>query len=80
MGALLLTEDKDNLSELFEPGSEIETYQDRDEAVEKINALLRDHERLDRIAAAGNARTLREHTFKLRMREILDILNRQIGT
>lgn len=79
MGALLLTETKDNLSDLFEPGREIETYRDRDEAVEKINTLLRDNERLERIAAAGNARTLREHTFKLRMREILDILNRRIG-
>jgi spore maturation protein CgeB len=78
MGALLLTETKDNLSDLFEPGREVETYQDRDEAVEKINALLRDDKRLDGMAAAGNARTLREHTFKIRMREILDILNKHV--
>jgi hypothetical protein len=39
---------------------------------------LRDHERLDRVAAAGNARTLREHTFEIRMREILDILNKHV--
>lgn len=78
MGALLLTEVKDNLSDLFEPGREIETYRDRDEAVEKINALLHDKPRLDSIAAAGNARTLREHTFKMRMREILSILKNHV--
>jgi spore maturation protein CgeB len=78
MGALLLTEKKDNLSELFEPGSEVETYQDRDDAVEKINALFADAQRLDRIAAAGTARTLRDHTFRVRMREVLDILNKHL--
>lgn len=80
MGALLLTEKKENLGDLFEPGKEVETYQDREEAVEKINALIRDGERLDRIAAAGNARTLRDHTFKARMREILDIFNKHLRT
>jgi spore maturation protein CgeB len=79
MGAMLLTEHKDNLAELFEPGREVETYRDRDEAVARINALLGDQDRLDAIAAAGNARTLREHTFKARMREVLDILNRHLS-
>jgi spore maturation protein CgeB len=78
MGALLLTEQKDNLADLFEPGREVETYQDRDEAVEKINMLMRDTERLDGIAAAGAARTRRDHTFKLRMTEVLDILNNHL--
>jgi spore maturation protein CgeB len=78
MGALLLTEQKDNLQELFEPGREIETYRDRDEAVEKINALIVNPERLQRIASAGNARTLRDHTFAARMREILDILSKYL--
>jgi len=77
-GALLLTEQKDNLAELFEPGREVETYRDRDEAVAKINALLADRPRLDRIAAAGQARTLREHSFKARMVEVRDILDRHL--
>jgi spore maturation protein CgeB len=80
MGALLLTEKKDNLEDLFEPGREVETYRDPDEAVEKINALLPDAGRLDSIAAAGTARTLRDHTFRLRMREVLDILNGHLRT
>lgn len=78
MGALLLTEQKDNLGELFEPGREIETYRDKDEAVEKINTLIADPEQLQRIATAGKARTLRDHTFAARMREVLDILSRYL--
>ncbi len=78
MGAMLLTDQKDDLAEMFEPGREVETYRDRDEAVEKINALLSDGARLDSIAAAGHARTLRDHTFKDRMREILAVLNERL--
>jgi spore maturation protein CgeB len=78
MGALLLTDSKDNLRDLFEPGQEIETYSDPEEAVEKINALMRDGDRLAKIAAAGKARTFREHTYQARMKELLDILTRHI--
>jgi spore maturation protein CgeB len=78
MGALLLTEKKDNLKDLFEPGKEIETYSDPEEAVEKIDALMRHRERLAEIAAAGLARTLREHTYQTRMKELLDILTKHL--
>ena len=78
MGALLLTDKKDNLKDLFEPGQEVETYSDPEEAVEKIDALLRHPERLAKIAAAGMARTLREHTYRARMKELLDILSRHL--
>jgi spore maturation protein CgeB len=78
MGALLLTDEKDNLKDIFEPGGEVETYGNPQAAVEKISLLLRDPERLARIAAAGRARTLREHTYPARMRELLEILNRYL--
>jgi spore maturation protein CgeB len=78
MGALMLTERKDNLAELFEPGREVETYSDPEEAVEKINTLTRNPERLAQIAAAGSVRTLREHTYENRMKELLEILTRRL--
>jgi spore maturation protein CgeB len=78
MGALLLTDEKDNLKDIFEPGVEVETYSDPQGAVEKISILLRDPDRLARIAAAGRARTLREHTYPTRMKELLDILKRYL--
>lgn len=78
MGALLLTDRKDNLKDIFEPGQEVETYSDPEEAVEKINALLRDGDRLAKIASAGRARTLSEHTYRVRMQELLDILKKYL--
>jgi len=76
MGALLLTERKDNLRDIFEPDQEVETYSDPEEAVEKINALMRDGDRLAEIAAAGTARSFRDHTYQARMRELVEILTR----
>jgi spore maturation protein CgeB len=78
MGALLLTERKDNLGDLFEPDREVATYSDPDEAVEKIETLLAEPARLAQIAAAGNARTLREHTYQARMQELIGILTRHL--
>jgi spore maturation protein CgeB len=78
MGALLLTDQKDNLKEIFEPSREVETYADPKEAVAKALALLRDPDRLAQVAAAGTARTLREHTYQARMKELLEILNRYL--
>jgi spore maturation protein CgeB len=74
MGAMLLTDMKDNLKDMFEPGREVETYSDADEAIAKINGLLRDPKRRADIAAAGRARTLRDHTYQMRMHELRDIL------
>ena len=78
MGALLLTEQKENLRDLFEPGQEVETYSGPDEIVEKIAALLRDRDRLGEIAAAGRARTLREHSYEERMKELVAILTKHL--
>jgi spore maturation protein CgeB len=78
MGALLLTERKDNLRELFEPDREVAVYSDPEEAVAKIEALLAEPERLAQMAAAGNGRTLREHTYADRMRELTGILHRHV--
>jgi spore maturation protein CgeB len=80
MGALLLTERKDNLAELFEPDREVAVYSDPQEAVARIEALLADPDQLRKIAAAGNARTLRDHTYQARMQELSAILVRHLKT
>jgi spore maturation protein CgeB len=74
VGAFLITDHKDNLGELFEVGTEIESYRDADELVEKVRYYLdHDEERL-RIARAGQARTLRDHTYLQRMKELEEIV------
>ena len=74
MGALLLTEAKRNLGELFEPGTEVVVYRDEHELVELASYYLEHEEERNSIAAAGQQRTLRDHTYAVRMRELVEIL------
>jgi hypothetical protein len=66
VGACLLTERQSDLARLFEPDVEVATYAHADEAVEKALYLLAHPEARRAIAAAGQRRTLRAHTFDLR--------------
>jgi len=76
MGALLVTDWKPNLPEMFEPGREVVAYHDPPECAEQVRYYLDHPAEREAIAQAGQARTLREHTYACRMRELLDILKR----
>jgi len=71
VGAFLLTDSKDNLSTLFEPDREVVAYRSADEALELINYYLEHEPERKAIAQAGQARTLREHTYRHRMEEFI---------
>ena len=73
-GALLLTDMKDNLGDLFKIDHEIVTYRNLDEAVEKIRHYTAHPEQAREIALAGQRRTLAEHTYASRMTELAGIL------
>lgn len=74
MGALLVTEWKENLPELFEPGREIVTYRTPQECVRYIRYYLDHEEERAAIARAGQERTLREHTYAKRMQELVGLI------
>ena len=74
VGSLLLTDAKVNLADLFEPGAEVVTYRDADELVAQAHRYLDDDEARREVAAAGHARTMRDHTYAIRMRELAEIL------
>ncbi len=78
VGTLLLTDAKDNLHTLFEPGKEVVTYHSTADCLEKLSYYLSHEEERQRIAAAGQARTLKEHTYRHRMEELLHILTKYI--
>ena len=66
VGTCLLTDWKPNIADLFAPDQEIVTYNSPAEAIEKVRYLL-DHDSERRaIAAAGQQRTLRDHTVAQR--------------
>jgi spore maturation protein CgeB len=78
-GALLLTEAAPNLGEMFEAGLEVVAYEGVDDLVDKVRAQLADDEGRVRIAAAGQARTLSEHTYARRMAELAEILEPRLA-
>jgi hypothetical protein len=78
IGTLLLTDAKRNLGELFEVGKEVVSYEGPDDLVQKIEYYLAHEDERREIAAAGQARTLDEHTYAHRMRELVGILSRHL--
>ena len=78
VGTLLLTDRKDNLHELFDIGREVVAYSTKEEVVELVRYYLDHPEEAAKIAKAGQARTLREHTYLQRMQELVPILKRYL--
>ncbi|MBN1755115.1 glycosyltransferase [bacterium] len=76
MGAMLLTDEKGNMADLFIPGKECVTYSNPDDCVEKVQYYLAHDEQREAIAQAGKKRTLEEHNYFNRMKELIKILDR----
>lgn len=76
MGCLLVTDYKDNLHEIFEPDREVVTYRDAAECVDKVLFYLDEANSTarERIAAAGQRRTLNEHTYRARMKHLVELI------
>jgi spore maturation protein CgeB len=74
IGSCLLNDFKPNLAEYFELDREIVVYRGSEECVEKAKWLLRNPKRREEIAKAGQARTLRDHTFQNRAAALAEIL------
>ena len=74
VGTCLLTDWKENIHQLFSPDAEVVTYRDASECVEKVRYLLAHESERRSIAAAGQRRTLRDHTFKQRAAQLDEII------
>lgn len=71
VGTVLLTDDKPNLADLFQPGVELLAYASASDCAEAYAAL--DDASRASLAAAGQKRTLRDHDYRDRVREILEL-------
>jgi spore maturation protein CgeB len=80
MGACLLTDWKPNLTELFEPDVEVAVYRTPAECVDKAHYLLEHDAERRAIAAAGQRRTLRDHTYERRIAVLERILLDALAT
>lgn len=79
MGTCLVTERCKNIGDLFVDGSEIVTYTHAEEAVEKIRHLIDHPAESDRVARAGQARTLRDHSALARARVVNEELQKLVA-
>lgn len=78
MGTCLLTDNKPNLPKLFEPGREVRTFENAEDCVARIKEILANEPRRKEVAAAGQARTLRDHAYPGRMQRLAEILGRYL--
>lgn len=77
-GALLITDYKDNLNELFKLGEEVVFYRSVDELVDLIRYYQANDQERKGTAEAGQKRTLNEHTYYKRMVELINIIGQYI--
>jgi spore maturation protein CgeB len=78
MGAMLITDDKKNINDLFEVGKEVIVYQNEKDLSDKIKYYLRHDKERKKIAEAGQRRTLRDHTYPKRMKELTMVINKYL--
>ena len=74
MGTLLLTDNGKHLADVFAPGTEAVAYETSQELVDQVRYYLEHEDERAEIAAAGQARTLRDHTYGRRMKELAALL------
>ena len=74
IGAFLLTDFKDNLHTLFEPGRDVAVWRSVDDCLAAIDRHLADASGRSAIASAGQERTMAQHTYRRRALEMLAMI------
>lgn len=78
VGTMLLTDWKQNLPDLFEPGVEVVAYRSPEECVGLAERYLAQDPEREAIARRGQQRTLRDHTWRRRMQELVEIVRKYL--
>lgn len=78
VGSCLVTDNKKNIKDFFEPDSEIVTYNSKEECVSKIKWLINNPARRKEIAEAGQRRTIKDHTFQNRAEVLNAIIMKEL--
>ncbi|MZQ85978.1 glycosyltransferase [Paenibacillus sp. 5J-6] len=75
-GTLQLTDVRDDLTNFYKPGEELDIFSSPQELIQKIEYYLTHEEERQHIALRGLARTLKDHTYRKRLNELLTITNK----
>jgi spore maturation protein CgeB len=79
MGSCLLTDNKNNINDLFSPGKEVVVYDNYEDCIAKIKWLLENEVERQEIARAGREKTLKYHTVENRCGSIIEIIQNQLN-
>ena len=79
MGCLLLSDLKSNITDMFEPGREILCYSSPEECLDLIRYYSKNASERERIAEAGQRRTLTEHSYLNRTAESVKLFRRYMA-
>lgn len=75
MGSLLITDQKENLKDLFNENIEVISYNQKEDALEKIQYFLKNTQKASEIAKRGRQKTHNIHSYSNRMGELVQILD-----
>jgi spore maturation protein CgeB len=78
-GGFVLTENRPAVRDFFEPGREVATFDSRADLLEKVRYYLAHPEEREAIAEAGCRRAHRDHTYEIRLRQLLQIVSQRTG-
>jgi spore maturation protein CgeB len=78
VGACLVTDWKENMKNIFDLDREVVTYRTTAECVDKVQWLLKNPLEMEKIASAGQNRTLSDHTVEKRVDIIHNIFQSRI--
>jgi len=73
-GAFYLCRYVDGMEEVLEPGKEIAVFRSEHEMMDMIGRYLKNDAERKRIAEAGKNRVLREHTYEVRARQMMELI------
>lgn len=77
-GAFYMCRHVEGIEDVMLPDKEIVTFHNEDEMLEKIKYFLNREDERQKIAKAGRERILREHTYDIRIRQMIEIIDRFI--
>ena len=72
-GTLLITENTENINQFFEVGKEVVVYNSTEDAIDKINYYLSHPEKAEKIALAGQKKTLAKYNYKNMIQDYITV-------
>jgi glycosyl transferase family 1 len=79
-GSCYVTHDNPDLRLVYKVGEELVSYRSADDCVEKVRWYLSHEDERERVARAGHARALADHTWEKRFNKLFDTLRKGLNS